>query len=107
MRRTGQSELFLAHKVLARSYEDERRERYLARASALLDQAVQPSTGAPWDELVLAALQVPMISEKDVKDWLDRERSAARVEVLGLRAKERVPKRNGGHRVRRVAKNDA
>jgi hypothetical protein len=98
IQRTGQAELF-AFGPAPRTYEDELRERYLKRALDALDTRV--TTGeVDWDDLLIAALRVPMIAESDVKDWLKKLLDRGAVQVLGLAAKEKVPKRGQKHRIR-------
>ena len=58
--------------------------------------------GALWDDLIIAALQVPMVAEADVKDWLKGKEKAKTLEVLGLAPGKRVPERKNSHRVRRL-----
>lgn len=100
--RSGQGFLFPAPALVTRTYEDELRERYCTRANRVLDAMLSNAVIVPWNELVLTALRIPMISEADVKDWFKvRERSET-VEVLGLAPGKRVPQRNQGHRVRRL-----
>ncbi len=100
--RSGQGELFDGAVLVTRSYEDELRERYLPRAIQRLDEMIGAGGEVAWDELVRRALQVPLVSEADVKEWLKEQRARGDVEVLGLEPSERVPKRRHNHRVRRV-----
>lgn len=97
--RTGQTELFGG--PAPRTYEDELRERYLTRATAKIDAHI--TTGdMSWDDLLIAALRIPMIAESDVKDWLKKLQARGAVQVLGLAAREKVPKRGQKHRIRRL-----
>ncbi len=100
--RSGQGELFGAPQLVARAYEDELRDRYLPRAIGVLDDMLRDRGEVSWNELVVAALRVPMVAEGDVKQWLESRRTQRAVEVLGLGPRERVPKRKPGYRVRRV-----
>lgn len=103
VKRTGSFELFSGTEIgPPRTYEDELRERYLKRAGTELEAATRGSAPVSWDTLVLLALQIPMIAESDVKDWLKQQMDVGSIEVLGLKPKERVPKRGQNHRVRRV-----
>lgn len=101
--RTGSFELFNAMEIQAPlTYEDTLRKRYLARAHTELKAATPATVGVPWDTLVLLALRIPMIAEPDVKDWLKEQVDLGLVEVIGLKPKERVPKRGGDHLIRRL-----
>jgi hypothetical protein len=103
VKRTGSFELFSGTDIgPPRTYEDELRERYLSRANTKLDAATRAGAEVLWDTLVMLALQIPMIAESDVKDWLKEQLDLGSVQVLGLKSKERVPKRGQNHRVRRV-----
>lgn len=85
-----------------RSYVDELHERYLGMMRGRLTEMLSRAASVPWSELVMAALQSPMICERDVKDWLAAACEAGEVKVLGLAPKDRVPKRDRDHRVRRT-----
>lgn len=100
--RTGQTLLFGGTDLVVRTYEDKLRERYLKRANDELDSSLRGPESVFWDDLVIAALQIPMITERDVRNWLNNELRQRRVEIIGLRRGERTPKRNARHRVRRL-----
>ncbi len=102
VQRSGQAELFGGQQLVTRSYEDELRDRYLPRASIRLDAMLRAREAVSWDDLLIDALRVPMVNEDDVKRWLDDRRAQGIVEVLGLRARERIPKRKAGHWIRRI-----
>jgi three-Cys-motif partner protein len=97
--RTGQTELFGG--PAARTYEDELRARYRARATSALD-AHLTTHEVGWDDLLVTALRLPMVAESDVKDWLKALQARRAVQVLGLGEGEKVPKRGKNHRIRRL-----
>lgn len=99
--RHGQEELFDSLSIAGRTYEDELRRRYQSRALARLDALVADHNDVTWEELVVTALQVSMVSEADVKDWLATRLREGRLEVIGLAPRARVPQRGAGHRIRR------
>lgn len=99
IKRTGQTELFGG--PAPHTYEDYLRERYVKRAVAALD-ACMTGGDVDWDDLLIAALRIPMVAESDVKDWLKTLQARGAVQVLGLAAKEKVPKRGQKHRIRRL-----
>lgn len=98
--RTKQTEMFGGPGT--RTYEDELRERYFARARTALDALTTATSEVSWDDLVVTALRIPMIAEADVKAWLKELQARGAIQVLGLAEKEKVPKRGRGHRVRRL-----
>jgi len=100
--RSGQGFLFRAPMLVSRTYEDELRERYCGHAFRVLDGMIRDQSPVPWNELVLTALQIPMIAEADVKMWLKERQSDGAVEVLGLAPNQRVPQRDHDHLVRRL-----
>jgi three-Cys-motif partner protein len=102
VQRSGQGELFGGPALVAHTYEDELRARYRARADAELETLMRNLGEVPWDTLILAALQTPMIAESEVKDWLKDAQRSGTVEVIGLAPREKVPKRGQNHRIRRV-----
>ena len=55
-----------------------------------------------WDELVVEALGVPMISEADVKQWVKERQTQGAAEVMGLAPRARVPQWRSNHRVRKT-----
>ncbi|MEZ4406226.1 MAG: hypothetical protein R3A52_07105 [Polyangiales bacterium] len=99
---SGQTELFSGQELVVRSHEDVLRERYLSRATRRLDEMIAKEREVAWDDLVREALQVPMVAEADVKEWV-RERQTERVvEIVNLAPRARVPQWRGNHRVRRL-----
>lgn len=84
--------------MIAQPYEEELRERYLARAHHQLDELVRQRGEVPWNDLVMAALGTSLVTEPDVKRWF-AERTQM-LEVAGLKGGERTPKRDRGHRIR-------
>lgn len=92
----GQSELFEAD-ALARPYIDELRARYHARAQKLVREVLISRRAVPFDELAVSAMQHPMTSEQDVRDFLMEEVKGSRVAIDGLIGKQRTPQWNEGH----------
>ena len=98
--RSNQPWLLEAPPSMDRRYEDDLHERYLSMACESLETSLRASESVPWNELVMAALQYPMVSEHDAKAWLKEQERIGRVEILGLKPRETVPKRDQDHRVR-------
>jgi hypothetical protein len=97
--RTRQPGLFEGHQLVVRAYEDELRERYLPRALRKIDEMLAARGEVLWDDLVIAALGVPLVSETDVKHWLADRVARGIVKILGLAPRARVPRRGEGHRI--------
>lgn len=97
VQRSGQGELFSSGS--GPSYEDELRERYLAKLAPRLDELLREHRTVSWDQVICTALQIPLISENEVKDWLKARVQAKKVQVLGLKERERIPKRHQNHRL--------
>lgn len=96
--RTGQQELFGAA-AMETSYMDELRERYHGRARSKIEALLAQRGSAPFDEVIGAALEVPMTSLGDLKGWLEELRSEGRVEYVGLAAGQRTLKEGQRHAV--------
>ena len=99
VQRSKQGELFGGREMFTRAYEDELRARYLLRAEQRLDAMLKKRGNVVWDELVVDALQVPMIAESDVKAWLKDRQASGAVTITGLAPRARVPQGGSGHRV--------
>lgn len=100
--RSGQPELFGGLALQAQSHENKLLARYLPRARQMLDAMLEDRADVPWEELVIAALQIPMVSEADVKQWVKERQEQGAAAITGLAPRARVPQRGEGHRVRRV-----
>lgn len=77
-------------------------ERYQAKARTAVEAALQVGRTVPYETLVDVALAWPMTSEQELKQWLAELASARQIEVVGLAPRERTPKLDAGHRVRRI-----
>jgi three-Cys-motif partner protein len=100
VKRTGQGELFGAAPI--HRYEDELLERAWARMDRELGALLRARRVVGWDEVVRHALHIPLICEKSVKNWVRSRIDTGQVRLLGLRKRERVPKRRENHRVELV-----
>jgi three-Cys-motif partner protein len=97
--RTRQLDLFGAE-VLSKPYLDELHARYLARARHSVAEMLATGNSTPFDDLAIAGMQQPMISEQDVRDLLMEAAKRKSVEIEGLVGKARKPQWRKGHRVR-------
>lgn len=93
----SQGELFAAP-VMETSYMGELQTRYHQRARDAVARALRERGEVAFDNLVATALQHPMTCLADLKDWLDRWRSAGAVELLTAGERALAVKRD--HRVR-------
>jgi three-Cys-motif partner protein len=98
--KSNQSELFRGAEIEAHTFEDTLRNRYVSRAKTVLEALMVKHGVVSWDELVLGALQIPMISESDVKEWLKGAQQKGWASVEGLAHRQRVPEFRKGNRVR-------
>lgn len=83
----GQRDLFAAL-VLAKPYIDELRQHHIARAEQAIQQATPIGARVPFDDVAIAGMLVPTISDQDVKDILKAERKEKLVEFPGLSPRE-------------------
>jgi three-Cys-motif partner protein len=100
-RKTGTGELFTVEQTMEsglRSYAAEREAR-LAEARALLRALLRTRVSAPWDDVLPALLEIPLVWDEDVKALVQSEQTAGRLKLEGLAPKERVPKLKKGHRL--------
>jgi three-Cys-motif partner protein len=79
---------------LATRYTERARQGILADLAATGEQ--------PYDALVIKALSIPFVSETVVKQILKALREEDRIEILGMKPSQRVPKRKGGVRVKAI-----
>lgn len=93
---------FFQREASFRTYEDELRDRYHAKAWTQLEALIVEKGETSWEEVVFTALQTPMICEADVKEWLQGRMKQGVLEILGLAPRARAPKRGEGHFIRRV-----
>ena len=95
---TGQTLLFAQEKRDS-GYVDFLRTRYRTTAKAGLLARLDRSGGAPYDDLLAEALNHPFVSETVFKQILVELRSAGTIDIVGLKPRQRVPKRKSGVRV--------
>jgi three-Cys-motif partner protein len=99
LERSAQMPLF--HQEPADSgYVDLLRERYRGRAEAALLAHLAKVDAAAYDDVLCDGLLFPFVSETIFKQILKRLQTEGTIEISGLKARERVPKRKVGVRVR-------
>ena len=71
--------------------------RYSTRAREQLERLLRDRGQIPYDDVVAATLEIPMITEGDLKAWLKSLQQDGHVSYHGLAVSERVPKRGRDH----------
>ncbi len=100
---SGQIPLF-AQPPIDSGYVDVLRSRYTRIAEAGLLSHLERAGEAAYDDLLCEALTHPFVSEATLKEILNRFQSAGTIEILGLKPRQRVPKRRAGIRVKLSAR---
>jgi hypothetical protein len=99
----GQGFLFAKpEEVLAIPHVETLHARYLTKARARLLELLVTSETNRFDDLAVAAMQFPTVSEQDTRDILMSLKKQIALE--GLEGKQRTPQWNKGHVVRTISK---
>jgi hypothetical protein len=98
--RTKQKELFDIA-ILGPSHYTDLREFFLKEARAQVWKLISEKREILYDNVWEEAMRFPVVWESDLKEWLSEWRNGGKIELENLKHKERVPKRNAGHRVLR------
>jgi three-Cys-motif partner protein len=97
--KTGQLRLF--QQVPTDSgYQESLAERYEERARQGILADLMSTGTQPYDSVVYKALNNPFVSETVVKQILRRFQEEGRIELMGMKPRQRVPKRKTGVRIR-------
>jgi three-Cys-motif partner protein len=91
--RKGQTELFGSKELHDTTHYDSLRERYLAKARSLVLRALESKRRVLYDDVWTLALSEPMSWESDLKDWIEEWKKEGRLEVSGMKPRQRVPHR--------------
>ncbi|MBI4719623.1 MAG: three-Cys-motif partner protein TcmP [Planctomycetes bacterium] len=94
--KTGQGELFPSEVMHDPSYYNELRDRYTERAQLQVLKELKRRGRLEYDIAWEVALRESLVSERDLQEWIKAWRKQGCVLVEGLRAKEKVPKRDHG-----------
>ena len=89
----GQSELFGSKELHDSTHYDSLRERYQAKARTLVLRALESKRRMLYDDAWTLALSEPMSWESDLKDWIDEWKKEGRIDVSGMKPRQRVPHR--------------
>jgi hypothetical protein len=94
--RTGQTELFAAASIPGGPPSfDEERAMQQGAARQRLRGLLQTNRVVPYEQALVALLEIPLVWESDVKRMIMELRDAGDLEVKGLKGRERTPK--AGH----------
>jgi hypothetical protein len=89
----GQSELFGSKELHDSTHYEFLRERYLAKARGLVLGALESKRRLLYDDVWTLALSEPMSWESDLKQWIEEWKGEGRLEVTGMKPRQRVPHR--------------
>ena len=78
------------------------RQRYLAQSRRTVVDAIHRVQQLQFDELYATALQYPLVWEADLRDWLSEGCKGKHIQLVGLKADQRVPKHSQQIRVQRL-----
>lgn len=95
--KSRQEELFAAGTTEPPSVLETERETAIDAARVSIELAIETRRTVPFDELLLDAIEQPLVWESDVKAILKELRRRGRVRYEGLAPRERVPKFGNGH----------
>lgn len=97
--RTGQPSLFgaVVMDTAVATYDDERKTQLDRAHATLLAILASHPKGIKFEDLIGPVLETPLTWESDLKTWLQDLRSSGRIEVVGMKPRERTPKL--GHRI--------
>lgn len=94
--KTGTPDLFSANEaeveVVSKTFENERRTN-LAIADKLIRETVEGANEIKYEKLIGIVLEIPLVWESDIRAALQSLRGKSQIEIIGLRERERVPKR--------------
>jgi three-Cys-motif partner protein len=92
--RHGQPELLSSQDLHDSSHYDALRDRYVAKSRSAVHRALQTKPRLLYDEAWTLALTEPMVWESDLKVWIEEWKQEGRLEITGMKLRQRVPHRN-------------
>lgn len=93
----GQSELFGSKDLHDSTHYESLRERYLGKTRGLVLHALETKRRLLYDEAWTLALSEPMSWESDLKEWIAEWKQEGRLEIVGMKPRQRVPHREKGN----------
>ncbi len=89
----GQSELFGSKELHDSTHYDSLRERYQSKARSLVLRVLESKRRMLYDDAWTLALSGPMSWESDLKGWIEEWKEEGRLEISGMKPRQRVPHR--------------
>lgn len=90
--RTGQESLF-GSDALIKTYEAERKTQLDRGWNRLISVLSTNRSGIKYEDLIGPVLEIPLVWETDLKDWLGKLRSEDKIEIPEMTGRQRVPKK--------------
>jgi three-Cys-motif partner protein len=94
---TGQPSFLSDQELHDPSYYNTLRDRYLERSKDLVSQKLASGEQVLYDDAWALALSQPMTWESDLKQWIKEWRSEGKVDITGLKPRQKVPQREEGN----------
>ena len=98
--RSGQMDLLEPIALHTPVHYHKLRERYLKKSLGAVEYLLQEKGQMSYEQAWEVALAQPMTWESDLKEWIADTERTGKLEVLGLREKQRVPHRDQGNVLR-------
>ncbi|MGD0539285.1 MAG: three-Cys-motif partner protein TcmP [Verrucomicrobiota bacterium] len=95
--RTGQLDLLSSQELHDPSLYNSLRDRYLNKSQSILLQALKRRRPVLYDDAWVLALSQPMTWERDLKAWIEEWIRSGRLEITGMEAGQRAPRRNANN----------
>lgn len=98
--RTGMDDLFgsVGYVDSPRSYSDERAMQ-LSAGESRLSELLELKRHNNFDDILGELLERPLVWTSDVNGWLKKLQASGEITFLGLKPRERIPKRGHGHMI--------
>jgi len=97
----GQGSLFPLSEVGESSYYINLRNASLRRLNQAIDECLSEVDPVPYDSIWDAAMRLPLVWPTDVSDRIVELFKSGQVEIIGLRPREKVPKKGSDHRIQK------
>jgi three-Cys-motif partner protein len=95
--KTGQRSFFTAEESYNPSFYESLRDRYISQSKECVLRMLQTNKRVSYDEVWAAALELPLVWESDLKEWITGWEEKKLVSVEGKRSRQKVPHRNEGN----------
>ena len=88
----GAMELFGSTELHDTRFYDSLRDRYLGKLETSLQQRFSKNKRVPYDALMVAALEIPLVWESDLKALLAEKKEQGAIIYEGFEPRQKVPK---------------